>query len=82
MLRLRGREKPFEGEEIETHVATIRVVLSYDPSQTFGFRYRESDLRCVADRAVHAAAAAYNFHSTRIVAVELVDIVEVEADAS
>lgn len=73
---IRGREGGFPPEdEPERHVATITVEL-----EVVGRASRkEDDLYCVAERAVHAAALAYNFWSTRIVAVSLRSI-EPEAD--
>lgn len=63
---LRGREKPFD-EPGDYYEATIVVRM-----QTVArSRYVEDDLRCVADRAAYAAAAAYNLANTRITAVRL-----------
>lgn len=72
-----GREEPFSDEE-SRHIATIHVVLSHRPPRAYPDD--GSGLKCVAERAAYAAAAAYNFHDTRIVRVDLLSIEKVEAD--
>lgn len=74
---VRGREEPFEDEE-SRFVATLRVVLSHRPGMHSA---SEDGLKCVAHRAAHAAAEAYNFFDTRIVSVEVVDVEEASTDA-
>lgn len=72
---VRGKEKPREHEDAEYHEAVIRVRMQHIPSH---YGRSEDDLRCVAERAVHAAALTYNLHNTRVTSVRLERI---EADA-
>jgi len=65
---VRGRERPREDPDAEYYEATIKVRMQHVPSH---YGRTENDLRCVAERAVHAAALAYNLAGTQITSVRL-----------
>jgi hypothetical protein len=65
-MKLHGRDTDRHTEDAEVFTTDLHLVIETTVSSS----HVDSDLRCVVERAAHAAAGSYALASTRIVSVE------------